>query len=70
MNKAELRPIYLQKRREMTAQTAEIMNHRLMEQVDLLDLSAVRTAHIFLSITKFSEPDTVGMAKKISQKYP
>lgn len=70
MNKAELRPIYLQKRREMTAQTAEIMNHRLMEQVDHLDLSTIRTAHIFLSIAKFSEPDTIIMAEKISQKYP
>lgn len=70
MNKADLRRVYLQKRREMSAQTAEIMNHRLMEQVEQLDLSSIRTAHIFLTITKFSEPDTLGMAAKISEKYP
>ena len=58
MQKKELRKIYKQKRKELTSEAIEYLQHDVYQQVYKYDFSKVATVHIFLPIKKQKEINT------------
>ncbi|EAQ40769.1 5-formyltetrahydrofolate cyclo-ligase [Polaribacter sp. MED152] len=58
MTKSELRKIYKEKRQQLSANVIQQFTSNIYEQVYNLDISQVKTAHIFLTLKKFKEIDT------------
>lgn len=59
MKKVELRKIYKQKRNAFTFEEIQNLQENIYKQVYNLDVSRVKTIHIFLSLKKFKEIDTL-----------
>lgn len=59
MLKSELRKIYKQKRNDLTVDEIQKLQENIYQQVYKLDLSEVNNIHIFLSLQKFKEIDTL-----------
>lgn len=59
MKKVELRKIYKQKRNAFTFEEIQKLQENIYKQVYNLDVSRVKTIHIFLSLKKFKEIDTL-----------
>lgn len=58
MQKAELRKLYKQKRKELSEKDIEIFQKSIYAQVFKYDFSEIHTIHIFLPITKQKEINT------------
>ncbi|MDP5106550.1 MAG: 5-formyltetrahydrofolate cyclo-ligase [Polaribacter sp.] len=58
MKKQELRKIYKQKRNELTFDEIEKLQENIYQQIFNLDISKVKTVHLFLTLKKFKEIDT------------
>jgi 5-formyltetrahydrofolate cyclo-ligase len=70
MTKEELRKIYLQKRRSLSDIEYEKLSIQICENFfNQIDLSSVKTLHIFISIKKNKEPDTAFIIERIQQKF-
>jgi 5-formyltetrahydrofolate cyclo-ligase len=59
MKKQKLREIYKQQRTDLTEDKIKELQENMYQQVYDLDLSKVNNVHVFLSIPKFKEIDTV-----------
>jgi 5-formyltetrahydrofolate cyclo-ligase len=59
MKKQRLREIYKQQRTDLTEDKIKELQENMYQQVYDLDLSKVNNVHVFLSIPKFKEIDTV-----------
>ena len=59
MKKQRLREIYKQQRTDLTEDKIKELQENIYQQIYNLDLSKVNNVHIFLSISKFKEIDTV-----------
>ena len=58
MKKAKLRKIYKQKRQDLSFANIQQMQNEIYQQIYDLDISNVKTIHIFLTLAKFKEIDT------------
>jgi 5-formyltetrahydrofolate cyclo-ligase len=58
MEKAELRKIYKQKRQELSSDVIKILQENIYQQIYDLDITDVKTIHIFLTLARFREIDT------------
>ena len=58
MKKKELRKLYKQKRRDLSLKEVENLQENIYKQVFELDLSSIKTVHIFLSIERLFEINT------------
>lgn len=58
MKKQELREIYKQKRNELIFEEIEKLQENIYQQIFNLDISKVKTVHLFLTLRKFKEIDT------------
>ncbi len=71
MNKPELRKVYLEKRRSLTAAEYADLNTKLFNNFfQHIDLSKVKVMHSFLSISKNNEPDTTSILAYIKKTHP
>ncbi|MGG8497021.1 5-formyltetrahydrofolate cyclo-ligase [Tenacibaculum sp. TC6] len=59
MKKEDLRVIYKQKRSELTSEQKEAFEQNIYQQLFHLDLAEVTNVHLFLSMKKFKEVDTL-----------
>lgn len=58
MKKEELRKIYKQKRENLLPIELENLQENIYQQIYSLDISTVKTVHLFLTLKKFKEIDT------------
>ena len=58
MKKQELRTIYKQKRNELTFDEIKKLQENIYQQIFDVDISKVKTVHLFLTLKKFKEIDT------------
>ena len=58
MHKAELRKIYKQKRQDLSFTEIHQLQDSIYQQIYDLDISDIKTMHIFLTLEKFKEIDT------------
>lgn len=58
MKKQQLREIYKQKRQDLTENQINKLQQNIYQQIYNLDISDVKTVHLFLSLSKFKEIDT------------
>lgn len=70
MNKSDLRKQAALSRKELTPAALHTLSQGLCEQFATLDLSAVRTLHIFLPIAEKQEPDTFILIRWLQQHHP
>lgn len=65
-----IRAQYLEKRRALPHGEWELLNTQLADQLRTLKLPEVRTAHVFLPIKKFGEPDTLRLVSVVNEMAP
>ncbi len=71
MIKAELRKIYLQKRKGISAAEFQQFNYKICEQFfSHVDLSFIKVVHTFIPITKNGEVDTWPIIDRIRREFP
>ncbi|RZL30392.1 MAG: 5-formyltetrahydrofolate cyclo-ligase [Pedobacter sp.] len=70
MLKSELRKQALTQRNALTEQELGKLNESLLAQFKTLDLSAVKSIHIFLPILKHKEPDTFLIIDWLQTNHP
>ncbi|PQJ80569.1 5-formyltetrahydrofolate cyclo-ligase [Polaribacter porphyrae] len=58
MLKSELRKIYKQKRNDLTFEEIQKLQENIYQQIYDLDISQIKTVHLFLTLEKFKEIDT------------
>ncbi|MFK8058469.1 MAG: 5-formyltetrahydrofolate cyclo-ligase [Polaribacter sp.] len=58
MKKDELRKIYKQKRKDLTENQIHDFQENIYKQIKDLDISDLKTVHLFLSLRRFKEIDT------------
>jgi len=58
MKKQTLRNIYKQKRADLSLLEIEKLQQNIYQQIYSLDISNIKTVHLFLSLVKFKEIDT------------
>jgi 5-formyltetrahydrofolate cyclo-ligase len=68
MKKQRLREIYKQQRTDLTEDKIKELQENMYQQVYDLDLSKVNNVHVFLSIPKFKEIDTVPLISYFRNK--
>ncbi|QQL48856.1 5-formyltetrahydrofolate cyclo-ligase [Mucilaginibacter ginkgonis] len=70
MTKAELRKIYSNKRKALSAEDYAILNQQLLAQFKTVDFSCVKYIHIFLPIISRREPDTYLIINYLKANHP
>lgn len=70
MTKSQLRTQYLTKRRQLTGEVYAALNDGLLQQFQQLDLSAVKTMHLFLPIIENNEPNTNLIRTWLKETHP
>ncbi|MFA6276536.1 MAG: 5-formyltetrahydrofolate cyclo-ligase [Pedobacter sp.] len=70
MLKSILRKQALQKRKNLTEEEIASLNKRLLAQFKKLDLSTIKTLHIFLPIIHQKEPDTFLLIEWLQKNHP
>jgi len=70
MKKAEIRKLALAQRKELSEAQVQAYSMALLAQFSLIDLSAVKTVHIFLPILEKKEPDTFLFIEWLSEQHP
>ena len=63
MRKSELRKIYKQKRSDLTFEEIQMLQRSIYTQIYDMDISQIKTVHLFLTLTKFKEIDTEPITK-------
>ena len=58
MDKASLRKLYKQKRKDLSAKEVENLQEKIYQQIFNLDFSEIKTVHIFLTIERLLELNT------------
>jgi len=59
MKKAELRKIYKQKRNALTFEEIQVLQENIYQKIYDLEISEVKNIHIFLTLEKFKEINTI-----------
>ncbi len=70
MTKSELRQLYKQKRIDLSARECQSRNAMLLQHLMTLDWQACHYLHVYLSIVKFNEPDTMPLLNWVREHYP
>ncbi|TKC12618.1 5-formyltetrahydrofolate cyclo-ligase [Pedobacter polaris] len=70
MLKPDLRKQALAKRSALTAQELAMLNESLLKQFKTLDLSNIKSIHIFLPIVHQKEPDTFLIIDWLQENHP
>ncbi|WP_316840955.1 5-formyltetrahydrofolate cyclo-ligase [Pedobacter gandavensis] len=70
MDKAQIRKRILPIRKGLTPEIVQQLSEKLLEQFKLLDLSQVKTLHIFLPIKSQNEPDTFLIIDWLKKHHP
>ena len=71
MTKAELRKIYLAKRKDLAAEDRSEKSARIAKNFfESFDLSPVRFLHCFIPIQKFNEIDTMPVFRRLWSDFP
>lgn len=70
MDKATYRRLYKEKRIAMTSEKLLLLDNMLLKHLKDLDFSNIHYLHIYLSISKFNEPDTFGFIDYIRTSFP
>lgn len=71
MNKSELRAVYLEMRRALSASQLTVASRAIAENFfEFVDLTGVRTVHCYIPISKFREVDTSPIFERVWQEYP
>jgi 5-formyltetrahydrofolate cyclo-ligase len=71
MIKAELRTIYLQKRQALREEAYDVLSSQLCDLFFVsVDLSFIKTIHIFLPIREKREPDTWLIIDRMQNEFP
>lgn len=71
MTKADLRKLYLEKRRALSATEIDAASTSITERFfGAFDLSAVRVLHTFIPIAKFAELDTLKICVRVWSEFP
>lgn len=68
MQKQTLRTLYKQKRENLSAVQIKELENNIYKQLFKLDISAVKTAHIFLTLEKFKEINTTPIINYLRKK--
>lgn len=68
MKKQELRKVYKQKRTDLTDAQIEKLQENIYKQIYNLDISKVKTVHLFLSLIKFKEINTMPIINFFREK--
>ena len=70
MNKQELRKLYRERRNALSVQEREVLNQRIFDQLKTFSWLNYAYVHVYLSIEKFNEPDTIRLIEWIKAYYP
>lgn len=71
MDKAELRKIYLARRKALTVEERNALSRQIAENFfDKSDLNKVRFFHCFLSIERLAEVDTAPIIRRLWRDFP
>jgi 5-formyltetrahydrofolate cyclo-ligase len=70
MTKAEIRKLYIAKRKQLSQSDYNHLNRALLNQFQQLDLSAVKVIHLFLPIHARKEPDTFLIRQWLEVNHP
>lgn len=71
MTKAELRKIYLDKRRQLTPAEYQQLNYQLCEHFfAAVDLSFIKVLHTFIPLEKNNEPNSWLLIDRIRREFP
>src|SRR5687767_12549140 len=71
MLKAELRKIYLEKRKNLSPEERKQKSRQIADRFfQNFDLSEINFLHVFLSIERFNEIDTSLIIEKIRREFP
>ncbi|MFI5451517.1 5-formyltetrahydrofolate cyclo-ligase [Pedobacter sp. UC225_61] len=70
MLKSALRKQVLQQRKNLSEEEITSLNKKLLAQFKKLDLSNIKTLHIFLSIIHQKEPDTFLLIEWLQKNHP
>ncbi len=70
MLKQECRDLYKSKRLQLTEKEITSLDQGLLRQLQLFDWKPYRRVHIFLSMQKFKEPDTLAFIDWIHETIP
>lgn len=70
MNKNDYRLLYKNKRIELSAQEGENFNNSIYHELLAMDWTDVHCIHIYISIAKFKEPDTLRFISYLRSNYP
>ncbi|MDR3006660.1 MAG: 5-formyltetrahydrofolate cyclo-ligase [Sphingobacterium sp.] len=69
-SKKELRLEYKTKRCQLSLESENSLNERLLFQFTTLDLSKVEFLHLFIPIEKYHEPNTYPIINYVQQHFP
>ncbi len=70
MTKAEIRKLYIAKRKQLSQADYDLLNQSLLKQFQQLDLSTVEVIHLFLPIHARKEPDTFLIRQWLEVNHP
>lgn len=70
MIKAEIRKLYIAKRKQLSQAEYDQLNQELLKQFKQLDLSAIKVIHLFLPIRERKEPDTFLIRQWLEANHP
>jgi 5-formyltetrahydrofolate cyclo-ligase len=71
MNKAELRRVYLEKRRALSTPDVGVMSRLITERLfDSFEIGRFAVIHCFISISKLNEIDTSAICDRIWTEFP
>ena len=70
MRKQECRDLYKLKRLQLSEEHLALMNRELLLQLQSFDWKPYNRVHVFLSMSKFKEPDTSAFIRWIQASHP
>ncbi|RYE22060.1 MAG: 5-formyltetrahydrofolate cyclo-ligase, partial [Sphingobacteriaceae bacterium] len=70
MLKAELRKIYLEKRKQLSETEYQTLNQQLLQQFMQLDLERINAIHLFLPMLRTKEPNTYLLQNYLQKQHP
>ncbi len=70
MTKNEYRKIYKSKRLALSSLERETLDGGIFNQLKMLDWSDVKSVHVYISMVKFNEPDTLQFVSYLRAEFP
>ena len=70
MNKAAYRQVYKQKRLSLSEAERRMFDEAMLFKLTTLDWTAIRYVHVYISILKFNEPDTLRFVTYLREVHP